>query len=203
MKPSIAGIALALALGSAGTTRVHAESKPEDVTKHPGYIDFGTVNVFGKEPPDVEIIIDQALLNFLVPLSQKSDPEFADMVSKLLQIRVQCFKVAPDKLEAIEKKTQEVSGKLESLGWARIVKVLDREENSQTYVYMRMQGNKVQGLAVMSVDPTDKASFVNIVGEIDPEQLGKLESKFDIHGLDSLDLRGTHGGSTRKTSKGK
>jgi hypothetical protein len=45
----------------------------------------------------------------------------------------------------------------------------------------------MQGLVVMDINPHDKASFVNIVGEIDPEQIGRISSKFHIGDVDSLE----------------
>jgi len=67
-------------------------------------------------------------------------------------------------------------------------------ERSQVYVYMKYVNNIVQGLTVMSVDPDEDATFLNIVGEIDPAQLDKLQHRFNIDGLDSLDIqmRGSH-----------
>jgi len=193
MKHRITGIALALALGMAGPGRVLAENPKEDVTKHPGYVDFGTVNLFGQKAADVEIYLEQNLISMVAALARGEDPELADMLLKLKQIRVQTFAIEPQQLEQIEKKTQEMSGKFESQGWAPLVKMRDRREGSQTYVYMKWKDDKMQGLVVMNVDSKDdEASFVNLVGEIDPEQLGKLQRKFDIHGLDSLDVEMDH-----------
>jgi hypothetical protein len=164
-----------------------AQPAAEDLTKHPGYVDFGTVNLFGSKEADVEIFLEQNLINMVGAFVKNEDPEFANMLAKIKQIRVQSFAIDPDKLEAIEKKTEDVSKKLESQGWATLVKVRDRKQGEQTFVYMKWIDNKVQGLVVMNVDPRDAASFVNIVGEIDPEQVGKLQHKFDIRGLDSLE----------------
>ena len=189
MKRWITGIALALALGTAGSSRVLADNQSEDVTKHPGYVDFQTVNLFGQKAADVEVYLERNLIEMVAAIARGNDPELADMLMKLKQIRVQTFEIEPQKLEAIEKKTLEMSAKFESQGWAPLVKMRDRHEGSQTYVYMKWMDNKMQGLVVMNVNADeDEASFVNLVGEIDPEQLGKLQRKFDIHGLDSLDV---------------
>lgn len=187
MRTRIVGVAGALALALAG--RAFAGSGTEDVTKHPGYVDFGPLNVFGNKDKDVEIILEQGMLGFVSVAARNGDPDLADMLSKLMQIRVQTFAIQPDKLEAIEAKTQEVVQKLEAQGWSTMIKVRDRKEGSQTYVYSKLVDGKMQGLVVMNVDPKDDASFVNIVGEIDPDQLGKLQSKFDVKGLDSLNIQ--------------
>src|SRR5262245_53272564 len=116
MKAWTAGIALALVLGSAGTGRAQAQPQGEDVTKHPGYVDFGLVNLFGKQQADVEVILESNLIEMLQAFTP--DPELKAMLSKLKQIRAECYAIEPDKLEAIEKKTAEMSAKLMSLGWS-------------------------------------------------------------------------------------
>jgi hypothetical protein len=198
MKLWMSGIGAALVCGLAGPGRALADNPSVDVTKHPGYVDFGTLNLFGSKPPEVEVLLEKPLIDMVKMFAAGDDPELADMLSKLMQIRAQVFRIDPDKLTAIEKRTDEVSAKLESMGWSRIIKVNKRAEGDQTYVYLKMKDNKVQGFALMNVDANeDKASFVNIVGEVDPEQLGKLQHKFNVEGLDSLDID-LRGKSSRK-----
>jgi len=189
LKMQLAGTAVGLAMALA-CTGIAAAADADDVKKAPGYVDFGALNVFGSKEADKTIFIEQGLMQFIAAAVAKDDPELADMLSKLLQIRVQTFAIEADKLEAIEQKTQDMSKKLEGQGWTTMVKMLDRRESGQTFIYSKMVNGKMQGLVVMNVEPKDDASFINIVGEIDPEQLGKLQSKFGaMHGLDSLGIQ--------------
>ena len=50
---------------------------------------------------------------------------------------------------------------------------------------MKTVGSKVAGMAVMVIEPGSDAVFMNIVGEIDPAQLGQVASRF---GVDINDL---------------
>lgn len=184
MRIRVAGIAAALVLGCASMAFA---GDGEDVTKEPGYVDFGTMAIFGQKEADVEVLLEQTLIKAVADMS--GDPELKAMLAKLKQIRVQTFAIEPDKLEAIEKKTAEVARKLESQGWAPMVKVVKPRVGERTYVYMKMSGNVIQGMTVMKVDPQDEASFVNIVGEIDPEQVGRISQKFHLSGMDSLKIR--------------
>jgi hypothetical protein len=192
MKLRIASWLLLFGVMASGTAYAAAGSDKEkdEITKDPGYVDFGTVNLFGKKEPDVEVLIQDELLKMIAAVARSSDPELADMMLKLKQIRVQTFSIDAEQLLAVEKKTDEVSSRIEAQGWAPVVRVRNRRDNEQTYIYMKFKPDqKVQGLVVMNVEASDnekQASFVNIVGEIDPEQLGKLQRKFDIQGLDSL-----------------
>src|SRR5678816_1915663 len=158
IKTQFTAVAAVLALALAWNGSAAAA---DDVKNAPGYIDFGDLNVFGSKDADKTVLIEPGLLQFLAGAVAGNDPELADMLSKLLQIRVQTFAIEPDKLEAIEKKTQDVSKKLEAQGWTTMVKMLDRNENSQTFIYSKMVGNKMQGLVVMNVEPKEEASFIN------------------------------------------
>ena len=160
----------------------------EDVTKLPGYVDFGAMNIFGREDATVEVFLEGPLIKMIAAATHGSDPDLSAMLAKLKQIRVQTFPIEPDKLDALEKKTAEVCKRLEQNGWQTVVRVKSPKENSETYVYMKFLNDVVQGLALMSIDPKDEASFVNIVGELDPKQLEKLTKNFNINSLDSLDL---------------
>ena len=159
----------------------------DDITKDPGYVDFGAMNLFGKEDTNVEIFLDQSILG-MVAVFAKDAPELQEMIGKLKQIRVQTFELDSTKVKQIEQRVAEVSKKLEGQGWSTLVKVRDRKGGDNTYVYIKMKDNKAQGLAVMSINPAEDVKFVNIVGEIDPAKMQKLGSKVHIDALDSLEV---------------
>jgi hypothetical protein len=199
MKIHVACLVGALALICAGSVRA---ADVEDITKLPGYCDFGTLNLFGHKEADVEVLLEQNLINMVRDFTKGSDPELAEMLGKLKQIRVQTFAIEADKLEAVEKKTEEVSHRLESQGWSPMIKVRKRTEGEQTYVYMKMLDGRIQGMVVMNVDPKDQASFINIVGEIDPEKIGQLSHKFNLTGMDSIKIHAVnHGDDEEKKPK--
>ena len=168
-----------------GPAHAVGDEPEKDVQDHPGYIDFGIAKIFGTEEANVEVFLEGNLISMVAAATRGADPELSDMLSKLKEIRVQTFKIDDRRLEQVEAKTAEVAKSLEKKGWQTVVRV--REHGEQVYVYMKSIDNKVQGLVVMSVDPKDEAAFVNIVGEIDPEQIGRLGHKFHIDALgDSL-----------------
>ena len=186
MRKRTTGVSAVLLLALAGAALA---SDPEDVTKLPGYVDFGVMNIFGKGEPTVEIIIESNLMNMVAAMMRNSDPELSNALAKLKQIRVQTFPIEQDQLEALERKVTDVSKRLDQAGWQKMVSVKQPRQNKQTYVYMKWVNNIMEGLVVMDVDPKDEASFVNIVGQIDPEQIGNISSKFnfDSGDIDSLE----------------
>ena len=179
------------------------DPKNEDVNRHPGFVDFTALNVFGDEGPEMEVYLDRGLIAMVESISRKKDPALSEVLSKLLQIRVQTFAITDDKLSAVAAKTEEMAKKLESKGWQTFVRVNDKRDGSRTYVYFKPRGSVFEGVVVMNVDPKDDASFVNIVGEIDPEKLGELGDKFNIDSLDSLgsEIRMHHRGSDEDGQK--
>mgnify|MGYP001822984455 FL=1 len=44
---------------------------------------------------------------------------------------------------------------------------------------MKINGDMVEGITVMAVEDTE-AVFVNVIGNINPDELGKVMDKFDI-----------------------
>lgn len=177
----LSGVLMLMLAGAAA-----AQSK-EDVTKMPGYVDFEAMKIFSPEDAAVEILIEPNLIGMIARTTAKSDPDLFAVLSKLKQIRVQTFDMSNVNLDAVEKKVGELTKRLEGQGWQAMVRVRNRKENEQTYVYIKTQGDLVVGLTVMNVDPNDEAAFVNIVGEIDPEKIGEIGAKFNIDSLDSLE----------------
>jgi hypothetical protein len=70
-----------------------------------------------------------------------------------------------------------VSSKLTGLGWESVVTVNSADE--QVRIFMMMNNNQVEGITVMALEETE-AVFVNIIGSISPEELGKVMENFDI-----------------------
>ena len=73
---------------------------------------------------------------------------------------------------------------VEKKGWDRIVRMKDRDEAAD--VYIKTENDGIIGLLVTAFNEDDEAAFVNIVGDINLETIGKLGDKFDIPSLDSI-----------------
>ncbi len=58
-------------------------------------------------------------------------------------------------------------------------------DEEQVRIFMMINDNRVEGITVMAVEETE-AVFVNVIGSIDPEELGKVMENFDID-LDGAD----------------
>lgn len=140
----------------------------------PGYIDFGALeSVYGE--PRVMINIGGALLKFMAAAS-RDDPEAAALMRDLKGVRVSVYptdgKMGPA-LEQVVKVRKLLSG----ANWQPVVQV--QETGEQVQIFMKSEGDVMQGLTVMAVD-AEEAVFINILGSIDPEQMSKVMDKLSV-----------------------
>jgi len=85
----------------------------------------------------------------------------------------------------IQERVQGIRKDLETKGWERIVKVQDKGQD--VGVYLKTQNkDTVQGLVVVVIDGGKEAVFVNVVGDIKPEQLSMLGEKLHIDPLKKI-----------------
>ena len=65
--------------------------------------------------------------------------------------------------------------------------MLVRDDDEHVHIHVRVYEGVIVGMMVMVVSPDDDESvFLNIVGEINPEQIGRIGRKFDIEPLDGV-----------------
>jgi len=72
-----------------------------------------------------------------------------------------------------------VKRQLNAPGWSPIVEARSRKENTNVNVFVLIQGDKAQGLAIIASEPRE-FTIVNIVGNIDLEQLHDLEGSLGV-----------------------
>ena len=150
-------------------------AQEDELKALPGFIDFGDLSAAYGEPK-ISINIGGGLLQFVGMMSGDSNPETAKMFSSLKGVRVFGYNLNADPGVA-KKKFGEVKTSLKSRGWEPVVQV--NEENEQVFIYMKMNGDVMDGMTVMTVD-TEEVMFINIIGQLDPKQLGKVMKGFDV-----------------------
>ena len=164
----------------------------EDAMKDlPGYVDFGALDAMYGEP-SVEIAVGQSLLSMVSAFAASEDPEVAGLFKRLQGVRVQVFETS--KLPAgVLDHVNSVASTLANNGWEPVVKVSSKEE--QVRIFMKINGDNVEGITVMAVD-AEEAAFINVIGNLNPDELAKVMDNFDIdvngdmHGDDENDDTG-------------
>ena len=62
-----------------------------------------------------------------------------------------------------------------------------RDDEEHVHVYVRVNDEVIAGMMVMVISSDDgETYFLNIVGDINPEQIGRIGRRFDIEPLDDM-----------------
>ncbi|MEM1094535.1 MAG: DUF4252 domain-containing protein [Bacteroidota bacterium] len=170
---------LALVLGSVLVPNLHAQSGAYDLHADPGYVDFDRLADWFGEPARLEVNIKGALLRLVAEASRYEDPELSDMLTKVTAIQVRGFPLRRSQFETMETKADDWASTLSESGWDTIVRVRNRYEYVNMFV--RTRDDAIAGMVVMVLEPgEDETIFLNIVGEIDPAQVGRIGRRFDL-----------------------
>ena len=140
-----------------------------------GYVDFGDLSATYGEPK-ITINLGGTMLNFVSAMSSSESPETSEMISKLKGIRVQIYSL-DENVDAARDQFGKTKSSLKSSGWEPLVQVNDDEE--QVLVYMKMKEGNMEGMTVMVVDE-EEAVFVNVIGQLNPAELGRVMDSFDV-----------------------
>ena len=176
LMPLTVGIAI---LASVVGTGLHAESLP------PGQVDFGKFSASGSGREFVEVNLSSSLISLAARFVEKEEPEVARLLNSVQLVRVNVIGLDDENRAELEKKTQKIRKELEGKGWERIVTA--QKQDQDVGVYLKTQGkDTVQGIVVLVTESNRQAVFVNIVGDIKPEQLALLGEKLHIDPLKNV-----------------
>jgi hypothetical protein len=165
-------------------TSANLFAQETDYSKYPGFANFGNLESLQDGEMVTEILIEEKLLK-MVSKFTKDDDELSNLIGGLKLIKVNTFEVTEQNAEQLMSRASKIDKELVSKKWDRIVKTKSRGEVAN--VYIKTQGDdEFVGLTVVTVDKDGEAAFINIVGTINMDALGKLGQKFDIPGLDDI-----------------
>jgi hypothetical protein len=163
---------LPLALGA----NVFGEALP------PGQVDFGSFSASNSGAQFVEVNVTSSLISLAAKFVEKDQPDVAQVLKGLQLVHVNVIGLDDQNRSDIESRIQNVRKDLAAKGWERIVTV--QEKSQDVGVYLKTQNkDTVQGLVVVVQDGKNQAVFVNVVGDIKPEQLAMLGEKLHIDPL--------------------
>jgi hypothetical protein len=187
--------ALLLALASPlGLEAEPQEQAGSDLAAEPGYLDPARLDVYAREENvKVEVNFQGPLIQFVAEAARGTEPELADALSRLRSVVFRLYQVGPGEASGVRSRTASAASWLEKRGWQRVVKV--RDEGVETYVYLKTEGNRIVGLTALFFNDEEQFGFINVAGEIDPEQIGRIGRRLDIDVLEEahaeLEKRGT------------
>jgi hypothetical protein len=133
-----------------------------------------------KASQSVDVNVDERLMKMAAKVFSDQDPDerkIKKLVEGLKGIYVRSFE--------FDTSGQYTAADLESIrtqlsgpGWTRMVNVTSKKDGNLE-VYLRFQGDMVNGLAVMHSDEKE-LTVVNIVGPVDLDKLADLEGQFGV-----------------------
>ena len=159
----------------------------DDVSSHPGFVDFSSLSGFGGAEPTVQISLKTPLLNMVTNLLKQEDEQAANFISKLMRVNVNVFESDALDVDAISSSMAVLATELDGQGWERVVRV--REDESHVDIYFRLSpdADLIYGIAIMVAEQSE-AVLVNIVGDISVDDLGALARRFGIDELSEIEI---------------
>jgi Domain of unknown function (DUF4252) len=135
-----------------------------------------------KASETVDVKLDEHLMQTTAKIfSEKDDAEIKELLKGLKGIYVKSFEFEKAG-EYSPADVESVMSQLRGGAWSKIVGVMSKKDGDNVEVYLMMQGDQIQGLAVVSAEPKE-FTVVNIVGPVNLEKLTKLEGQFGVPDL--------------------
>jgi hypothetical protein len=155
--------------------------KPES---QPGYVPIEELGLFPRDKLEVEINIEGPLLRMIAAGTKQEDPGFSAVMAGLKSIQVQVFPVKGVDTGAVKARIDRAVRWLEGHGWQPTVRM--RDQGQETYIYLKQTGDRIDGLTLLSLDPKDEAVVINIVGRIDPAEIGRIGQSLHVPQLKNV-----------------
>lgn len=162
-------------------------AQQKDYSSEPGYIDFGDLESLEKGSRVIDVLLEGNLLKLVGKFTESDDPELADLITGLKLIKAKVLQVTRDNEKELTERFNSVEKQLKDKNWSMLVRIRDEGENVNVYLKSNNM-ESIEGLTVAVLDYKE-ATFVNIIGEINLETIGKLSRKFDIPALDRINGR--------------
>jgi hypothetical protein len=119
--------------------------------------------------------------------SQPDDAAAKELIAGLTGIYVRSYTFDRD-FAYPQADVEGVRRQLAAPGWQRVVEVRSRKEQTHVDVYISMNGNKANGLAIIASQPRE-FTIVNIVGAIDLQKMHQLEGRLGVPRLELEDKK--------------
>ena len=150
----------------------------------PGQVDFGQLTP-ASNAEFVDVNVPGSLISLAAKFVEKQEPDVAKLLNGIKMVRVNVLGLTDQNRADVEARAKAVSANLRSSGWEKLVTVMN--EGQDVGVYLKMdEKSTIQGLTVVVFDGKKEAVFVNIVGDVRPEQLTMLGERLQIEPLKKL-----------------
>lgn len=178
MKARILTLAIALA------ALLAVPALAQDITKMPGYVDLDWIRIPDGAAEVQDIVLDPVLAG-LAAGGSDADPALNQALAMVKSVRVKSFSLAGGVDEsAVNADVKKLQERLAKGTWQRLVYMKDGDET--VTVSTLNHGGKLAGLLVLTYEPGDSATFINVVGDLDLTTLLRLATQIhggELHGM--------------------
>lgn len=163
----------------------------QPLVNDPGFVDFTRL---GLDPQDanLEINLEGPVIRLVAAAVRDEDAGFADLLAGLRSIRVLSFEVegspASDatlkSVSALRERAASSARELARQGWRPVFRMRDDEQHID--LYLREVDGVIAGVWVLVLDAEKSLTMVNVVGNLDPAELGRLGSSLHLDPLEVI-----------------
>lgn len=151
----------------------------------PGFVDFADLGVGEPGELTLGVSLSGPILRLVAEATRGEEPGFAELIDKLQGIFAKVYEVPPGERGSTQRLARSTVRRLEGRGWHTVVELHDGSASS--FLQVRTSGELIQGLAVVFVESDGTTGFINVVGNITPEEVGRIGRTFDIDALQRFD----------------
>jgi hypothetical protein len=150
-----------------------------------GQVDFGAFSPPKEGGQYVEVKLRSNLISLAARIVEKEEPEIAELLRGLKLVRVNVIGLDADNGSDIQKRIKQIRKDLDGKAWERIVTAQEKDQEVAIYVKMSPK-DAIEGFVALVNEGNREAVFVNIVGEIKPEQLAMVGEKLHLDPLKKI-----------------
>lgn len=107
----------------------------------------------------------------------EDDPQTEELLRSLYGVRVKVYQVEPGEAEAVSHDLNQMSKDLIEQEWEPVVLV--REQGESTHMLVKMEGERIRGLTVLTSDG-EEAVFLNVMGNLQPELFNQAIAALNV-----------------------
>lgn len=129
-------------------------------------------------PPSVEINLGAAMLGLLASATDE-EKDISSLLSTLKGIRVTVFDIGKQAdIKNIRSEIRQLGKAKSASGYQKLASV--NEEDSLVQIFAHMDDKGLNSLTVFALDDDDELVLIDIEGNIEISQIGKLMKHFDV-----------------------
>lgn len=149
-----------------------------------GYYPIEEMGIFAPGDLEIDVDLSGAMLQVAAGAMENQDESLAELVANLERVRVQVGVPSAVDAATVAQKMTDAHATLGGAGWQKILSV--EEGSEQVYLYAVESAGNIAGLTAFVNEGGEEVVVVNIVGDINPQTLGRLLANLDDFDIEEI-----------------